>query len=67
VACLLNARRCARTHCYLTGPFFLILAGIALLYDIGNLSLGATGWSTLFASFVLNVTFHKALAFMFAP
>jgi hypothetical protein len=27
VACLLNARRCGRIHCYFTGPFFLLLAG----------------------------------------
>ena len=43
-----------RTHCYLTGPFFLILAGVALLYGIGTLPLGARGWSTLSASFVLG-------------
>jgi hypothetical protein len=54
VACLLNARRCGRTHCYLTGPFFLILAGVALLYGIGILPLGARGWSRLSASFVLG-------------
>jgi len=46
VACLLNALRCGRTHCYVTGPFFLILAGVALLYRIGILPLGARGWST---------------------
>ena len=51
VACLLNARRCGRTHCYVTGPFFLILAGIALLYGIRILPLGTRGWSTLSATF----------------
>jgi hypothetical protein len=30
-ACLLNARRCGRTHCYVTGPFFLRLAGVRFL------------------------------------
>ncbi len=25
VGCLLNARRCGRRHCYITGPFFLIM------------------------------------------
>jgi hypothetical protein len=54
VACLLNARRCGRTHCYVTGPFFLILAGIALLYGIDILPLGARGWSTLSAAFVIG-------------
>ena len=26
LACLANARQCGRTHCYFTGPFFLIMA-----------------------------------------
>lgn len=54
VACLLNARRCGRTHCYVTGPFFLLLAGIALLYGIGVLPLGARGWSTLSLALVVG-------------
>jgi len=54
VACLLNARRCGRTHCYVTGPFFLILAGIALLYGIRILPLGTMGWSTLSAAFAIG-------------
>jgi len=36
-----------RIHCYFTGPFFLVLAGVALLYGVGWLPLGAKGWSTL--------------------
>jgi hypothetical protein len=47
VACLLNARRCGRVHCYFTGPFFLVVAALALLYGIGVLPLGTHGWSTL--------------------
>src|SRR5690242_20425146 len=43
-ACLLNARRCGRIHCYVTGPFSLILAVLALLYGIGMLPLGEHGW-----------------------
>ena len=35
-ACLLNARRCGRLHCFITGPFFLILALVSLLYEIGR-------------------------------
>jgi hypothetical protein len=46
-ACLLNARRCRRLHCYLTGPYFLVLALISLLYGLGVLPLGARGWSML--------------------
>ena len=40
VACLLNARSCGRIHCYVTGPFFLLLAGVGLLYGLGVLPLG---------------------------
>ncbi len=47
IACLLNARGCRRLHCYLTGPFFLLLAAISLLYGLGTLALGTHGWSTL--------------------
>jgi hypothetical protein len=54
VACLLNARRCGRTHCYLTGPFFLILAGVALLYGTAILPLGARGWSALSGVFAIG-------------
>jgi hypothetical protein len=47
VACLANARRCGRVHCYATGPFFLILAGGSLLYGLGVMPLGSNGWNTL--------------------
>jgi hypothetical protein len=46
-ACLANARRCGRVHCYATGPFFLILAAVALLYGLGAIPLGRNGWNTL--------------------
>ncbi len=47
IACVLNARGCRRLHCYLTGPFFLLLALISLLYGLGTVPLGSRGWSTL--------------------
>lgn len=46
-ACLWNARRCGRRHCYVTGPFFLVLALVSLLYGFGVLHLGSKGWPTL--------------------
>lgn len=46
-ACLVNARRCGRTHCYLTGPFLLVMALGTLLYGLGVISLGAKGWNLL--------------------
>ena len=53
VACLLNAHRCGRVHCYATGPFFLLLAAIALLQDLGATPLGRDGWSRL--SLILGI------------
>jgi len=46
-ACLVNAKRCGRRHCYLTGPFFLVLAVVSLLYGLQILDLGVYGWKTL--------------------
>jgi hypothetical protein len=53
VACLLNARRCRRLHCYLTGPYFLLLALTALLYGLGVVPLGSRGWGMLSLALVV--------------
>lgn len=45
--CSLNALRCGRVHCYATGPFFLIVAVVAVLYGLKVVPLGAHGWSTI--------------------
>ena len=47
VACIVNALRCGRVHCYLTGPFFLLMALMALSYGLGFLHLGGNGWNLL--------------------
>jgi hypothetical protein len=47
VACLLNARRCGRRHCFIVGPFFLIIAALSLLYGLGIVPLGPLGWQRL--------------------
>ena len=47
VACIVNALGCGRVHCYLTGPFFLLMALIALSYGLGRLHLGGSGWNLL--------------------
>jgi len=44
VACVLNARRCGRRHCYLTGPFFMLMGTAVALHGTGILSLGPQGW-----------------------
>src|SRR5215470_16309619 len=46
-ACLVNAFHCGRVHCYLTGPFFLLMALVALSYGLGILHLGRNGWNLL--------------------
>ncbi len=46
-ACLANAVRCGRVHCYITGPFFLVMAVVTLLYGLGVVPLGGNGWSLI--------------------
>ena len=45
--CLFNALRCGRTHCYITGPFFLAMAGVSLLFGLGLVALGKNGWNLI--------------------
>jgi hypothetical protein len=47
IACVVNALRCGRVHCYITGPFFLLMAAIALLYGLHLLPLGRHGWNVI--------------------
>jgi len=44
--CGLNALRCGRVHCYFTGPFFAIMATVALIYGLGA-SPNHAGWNTI--------------------
>jgi hypothetical protein len=46
-ACLQNARRCGRTHCRYTGPFFLAMAVLVVLFAIGIVPLGHQPWLLL--------------------
>jgi hypothetical protein len=43
-ACVANAARCGRTHCHLTGPFYLAMAAVTVGYGTGMVSLGSQGW-----------------------
>ncbi len=47
IGCIVNALRCGRVHCYLTGPFFLAMAAFTVLYGLGVVHLGAFGWSRI--------------------
>lgn len=49
-ACLANARRCGRTHCRFTGPFYLLMALVVVAYATGLLHLGGEGWITIGAT-----------------
>jgi hypothetical protein len=46
-ACLANAARCGRLHCYFTGPFLLLCAVVTLTYGLGVLPLGPDRWSSI--------------------
>ena len=54
IACLVNAARCGRTHCYLTGPFFLLMALASLGYGMALLPLGRNGWGFLGLTIVIG-------------
>ena len=46
-ACLANARRCGRTHCYFTGPFFLLMAAASIVHGLGLVDFGPSAWRWL--------------------
>ncbi|HMF27997.1 MAG TPA: hypothetical protein VKE42_04450 [Candidatus Cybelea sp.] len=46
-ACAVNALRCGRIHCYFTGPFFFLMALLALFYGLGIVRLGGSGWNVI--------------------
>ena len=52
--CLLNAFRCGRIHCYLTGPFFILGAVASLGYGLGFLRFGPFGWKWICAVMVVG-------------
>jgi hypothetical protein len=46
-ACMLNARRCSRTHCRYTGPYFLGMIAPVLAVGAGLVTVGMPGWICL--------------------
>ncbi len=48
-ACILNARRCGRTHCRFTGPYYLTMVLPVLLLGFDMVSFGPYGWLLLAA------------------
>ena len=46
-ACMLNARRCNRTHCRYTGPYFLVMIMPVMALGTGFVTVGVLGWISL--------------------
>jgi hypothetical protein len=61
-ACFANAIRCGRVHCYFTGPFFVVMAIVALFYGLGFVPIGGDGWNILGLTVVVG-----ALLLWFIP
>jgi hypothetical protein len=53
-ACLINARRCGRTHCRFTGPYYLAMIAPVLVFGSGLVALGFSGWLVLAALILLG-------------
>lgn len=49
-ACLLNARRCGRLHCYFSGPILLLGAVLAAATGFGIVAFGAQGMIVVVAA-----------------
>jgi hypothetical protein len=47
IACILNARRCNRTHCRFTGPYYLAMIAPVLALGTGVVSASMYGWIAL--------------------
>ena len=46
-ACTLNARRCGRTHCRYTGPYYLAMIAPVIALGTGLHTEGILGWISL--------------------
>lgn len=46
-ACLLNAFRCGRLHCFVTGPYFLLMAVLSFFHATSSIPLGSRGWEII--------------------
>ena len=43
-ACLFNARRSGRTHCWITGPYYIAMVGPVLALGTGTVAAGLYAW-----------------------
>lgn len=52
IACIVNARRCGRTHCRYTGPFYLVMIAPVVVLGSAIVSVGIYAWLLLGALIV---------------
>ena len=53
-ACILNARRCGRTHCRFTGPYYLAMIIPVLALGAGVVPSDLYGWIALGTAIILG-------------
>jgi hypothetical protein len=53
-ACVLNAKRCGRTHCRFTGPYYLAMIIPVFALGLGVISLGLSAWVVLGVVIILG-------------
>lgn len=46
-ACILNSRRCGRTHCRYTGPYYFAMIVPVIVAGTGLVPLSIYGWTAL--------------------
>jgi len=56
-ACILNAKRCGRTHCRYTGPYYLAMIVPVLVLVTGFVSLDIIAWAAFAAAVLLGSKF----------
>ncbi len=62
IACVANARRCGRVHCYFTGPLFLLSSGLSAVHGWNVIDLGPNAWQLMGYG-----TFALAFVLYFVP
>ena len=53
-ACILNSRRCGRTHCRYTGPYYLAMIVPVLALGIAPVLITLTGWFAIAVAILLG-------------
>ena len=53
-ACIVNARRCGRTHCRYTGPYYLVMIAPVVLLAFGLITLNFSSWLAMAALIVFG-------------